>query len=514
MILVAPLIAHLALAVTKTWYGPATASFATQFAGNQYDPVTNDVRVRFVSSEGKKLERPAYFSDGAWRADLVAEKPGEYTATLVRNGVELPDAPCTESMILVEDKLDHGYLHPDPDYPNRFLFDDGSPFVPVGHNLAWQTPGKMPTAAQISKMGENGLTWTRFWATEVDGRNPWWPINDPYALSQELWPSALDSLSAVAHACDISGLFFQLVLFDHVSLSTGPDGTWSKNPWNAANGGFLKSPVEFFTDSEAKLRTKMWLRYAVARYSSDPNLMSFELFDEIENTDAATKGHWPEIAAWTSEMATYLRSLDPYDHMLTTSSSLQHAELWKALDYYQPHLCALNPASAISSAQLPTDKPVFFGAIGDVNRNITRAQLRNCLYTSLFANTGGLPMLWDWDAAESEGLYPELATASKVIKASDIGHHPLLTRLTLSTTGCDARGVGSSGWSIARVIPTGSGPFSIQLGGLTVLQGPATVVIIDLDSGKISTSEQTISNARIALDLPGEDCIVVVTAKP
>ncbi len=255
MILVAPLLAHLALSVTKTWYGPATATFETQFAGNQYDTLTNDVRVRFVSSDGKKLERPAYFSNGAWRADLVAEKPGEYTPTLVRNGVELPDAHPAESMILVEDKLDHGYLHPEPDYPNRFRFDDGSPFVPVGHNLAWTTPGKLTAADQITKMGANGLTWTRYWATgvwrdETCGRL----INDPDALPGELWPPALEALAELDHACDLSGVFFQLVMFDHNAVSTAQGGTWSKNPWNAANGGFLKSRRGFLHGSRGHQR--------------------------------------------------------------------------------------------------------------------------------------------------------------------------------------------------------------------------------------------------------------------
>ncbi len=212
-------------------------------------------------------------------------------------------------------------------------------------------------------------------------------------------------------------------------------------------------------------------------------------------------------------MASYIRSIDPYDHMITISSSLARPEIWKSLDFYQPHLFASNPAASISTAVLPTDKPVFYGEVGDAAMRGSRAELRSALYTSLFANTGGLPMYWDWDEVVAEGLYPELAAAARVVKDSDLGHHPVTTRLSLSLNGCDARGIGTSGWSLLRVLPTGSGPFTVQIGGLTILQGACSVEVINLDTGKATTVDATIANARLSMDLPGEDCIVIVNAK-
>ena len=510
MLHVALLLASAGPTATKTWYGPATASFETQFAGNPYDPVTNDVRVRFTSSDGKKVERLAYFADGTWRADLVAEIPGDYTPVLVRNGVELTDAPCVQSRILLENKLDRGFLHWDPNYANRFQYDDGSPFVPVGHNLGWPTTGKLSTEDQLVKMGENGLTWTRFWAANWAGRNPWWPVDDPYALPKELWPPALAALAAVEHTCDLNGISYQLVLFNHGAFSTAVDPDWAKNPWNTANGGFLKSAGDFFVDAEARRRTKMWLRYAVARYGSDPNLMAFELFNEVENTDAARQGRWAEVAAWAAEMAAYIRSLDSYNHMVTISSSLDHPEVWKSLDYYQPHLYAADPAAAMGAATTPSDRPLFYGEFGSPTDKIGRAQLRNALYTGMFANAGGTPMLWDWDQVAAAGFYPELATAAKVIRDSDIGHHPVASRLTLSGVGCVAKGIGSSDWVLLRVIAGGDGPYNVQVGGLSVSEGACSVEVIDLESGKATTGSSSVSGAKLALELPAKDCVVIV----
>lgn len=511
MIVAGLLLAHVGPTATRTWYGPATASFETQFAGNPYDPVTNDVRVRFTSPEGKKLERLAYFSDGAWRADLVAETAGDYTPVLVRNGIELPDAPCAQSRILLESQLPHGFLHPDPNYTNRFRFDDGSPFVPVGHNLGWPSTGKLSNEDQLARMGDYGLTWTRIWASNWADRNPWWPSNDPYAIPKELWPPAMSSLARVQHACDVHGEYFQLVLFNHGAFSTKVDADWAKNPWNSANGGFLKTPADFFTDAEARRRTKMWLRYAVARFGSDPNLMAFELFNEVENTDAALQGRWGDVAAWITEMSTYLRALDSYDHMVTISSSLAHLEVWKPLDYYQPHLYSADPAAAIVNQALPNDRPAFFGEFGTTAGKLTRSQLRNALYTGLFANSGGLPMPWDWDQIAADGLYPELQVAAKVVKDSDVAHHPTASKLNLSAVSCAARGIGSTDWSLLRVIATGSGPFDVKVGGLSLIDGTCSVEVIDLDSGQATTFTVALVGSRLTLTLPGRDCIVIAT---
>jgi hypothetical protein len=195
---------------------------------------------------------------------------------------------------------------------------------------------------------------------------------------------------------------------------------------------------------------------------------------------------------------------------VTISSSLDHPEIWKALDFYQPHLYAADPAAEMAKATLPSDRPVFYGEFAGTGEKLNRTALRNALYTGLLANMGGTPMFWDWDRVVSDGLYPELATLAKVAKDSDIGHHPVATRLTLSVFGCTARGIGSSDWVLMRVIAGRSAPYNVQIGGLSVPEGPCSVEVIDLDSGQTTTTSMSLVGSKLIMELPGKDCAVIV----
>ena len=57
----------------------------------------------------------------------------------------------------------------------RFVFDDGSPYYPLGYNLGWRNVrGMAPLAASIAKMGKAGVNWTRIWMNYWDGKNLDW----------------------------------------------------------------------------------------------------------------------------------------------------------------------------------------------------------------------------------------------------------------------------------------------------------------------------------------------------
>ena len=86
--------------------------------------------------------------------------------------------------------------------------------------------------------------------------------------------------------------------------------------------------------------TRRKYRYILARWGYSPAIMAFELFNEVENTDAAHQGRWAEIAAWHREMAGFLRANDPNRHLITTSAIPGVAldnPVWRAVDYFQAH---------------------------------------------------------------------------------------------------------------------------------------------------------------------------------
>ncbi|MCW5941743.1 MAG: hypothetical protein KIS66_05900 [Fimbriimonadaceae bacterium] len=421
--------ALLAIAVASAapvdWFGPATVEFRLETKGNPFDPAENDVRVRFAGPNGAVENRMAFYDgEGRWKAVLVANRKGRYVPSVQVNGHPADVRPAALDLA---ERLPLGFVRRHPDHVNRFRYDDGSPYWPVGHNLGWQGPGTS-MADQIAMIGKNGGNWTRIWACHWDGKNPWWPQDDAHADLSQLWFPAIHKWDALVAACEKARVPMQLVLFHHGAFSSTVNANWPDHPWNAKNGGFLKSATEFFTDAEAKRRAKMWLRYAVARWGHSPGILAWELFNEVEWVDARYANKWDTIADWHAEMARYLRSLDPYRHLITSSSAMDQKALWAEMDYGQPHTYPVSVTNAVAGEPPLPGKPFFFGEFGGGGGSDFGAKerlvVRDGLYASLLANHAGAAQYWFWDRMERAKLYPEYERFARVLSLADPYEHP------------------------------------------------------------------------------------------
>jgi len=419
-ILVAPLALFLAPPRPVQWYGPVTVSFEAKFDGNAFDPDQNDVRVKFVPVKGQSIERIAFYDGGKWKAVLLAPQPGKYKARLVRNGKAALSPVSIE--IKPSQRQQGGFIRRDPSHVNRFQFDSRLPYYPVGHDLAWPGYG-VDFAKQIPQMKSADLNWARIWACAWSDYNPWWP-NDK-SSSDVLWNIALDNWNKTIGICEQNGIHFQFVLFHHGQFSSTVNPNWQDHPWNVKNGGFLFKPDDFFTHPEAIKRSKMWFRYAVARWGHSSSIMAWELFNEVEWCDAY-RNNIKTVVDWHAKMADYIRSIDPYKHLITTSSSMEHPELYANLDYYQPHTYPPDIVGAVTQEKQPGDKPLFFGEFGAMNNaeRYEKKTIRDGLYAGMLANHAGTAMYWSWDRIPRLGLYIDLKIASEVIKVSGLANHP------------------------------------------------------------------------------------------
>lgn len=418
-------LAFAALAAPVEWFGPAAVEFRMETKGNPFDPAENDVRVRFRSPDGTVEERLAFYDgDGQWKAVLVAHKKGRYVPVVLRNGERTSLQPAA---VTLDRKVPLGFVRRRADRINRFRYDDGSPYWPVGHNLGWSGSGTS-LEDQIAMIGKSGGNWTRIWACHWDGKNPWWPQYDASADLGRLWFPAIEKWDKLVAACETTRVPMQLVLFHHGAFSSTVNQNWQDHPWNAKNGGFLKTAVEFFTDAEAKRRTQMWLRYAVARWAHSPGILAWELFNEVEWVDARYANKWDTIAAWHGEMARYLRSLDPYGHLITTSSAMDQKALWTEMDYGQPHTYPVSVTNAVAGEPPLPGKPLFFGEFGsgggrDLGAN-EKLVVRDGLYASLLANHAGAAQYWYWDRMERLKLYAEYERFARVQALAEPYDHP------------------------------------------------------------------------------------------
>ncbi len=420
--------------LSTSWYGPGTVEASLPYTGDPYDPDVNDVEVDFVGKHGEQYRRLAYFiGDGRFASTLVAPKPGKFTARFLVNGKQVAER---KDAVDIETKLAHGFIGLSG---RRFAWSDGSPYFPIGYDYAWQgVPGE--TVPQgLAKMGKSGANWSRIWSNHWDNKNPFFPEKGQTIPGRELRQEPLRNWDGIIKAAETSGVCFQFVLFHHGPYSTTTDSNWGEHPWNTKNGGFLADPTDFFTNEEAKRRTKIWLRYAVARYASSPAVMSWEMFNEVQWVDAIKKnpGRVGDVAAWHKEMIAYLKSLDPYHHLVTSSSSESlNSGVFDSVDYMQPHTYPSNVLASIGGTEFK-DKPGFFGEFGppggpgspSYNR-----QVRDGIYGGILAGHAGAGMYWFWDQVDRAKLGPTFFAARQVIDYSGLLTHPTAKPMTLQVS--------------------------------------------------------------------------------
>lgn len=441
----------LLLAAVQTqgaWFGPAKVTFDLNVPGNPYDAFDNDVRVRFASG-GKFTERFAYYDGLHWDAYLLAHKPGAYSVGVTLNGrqvkelpaISLPGTPSPTKFVRVNQR--------------GFETDDGKPFWPMGNDLAWRSDGLPPLPVTLAQMGQAGMNWSRIWACPWDGKNPWWPMDKSKLPIGDLNQPAFQIWDGIVQAADKAGIHFQWVLFHHGEFSSTVNPNWPENPWNKANGGFLSDPVEFFTDQQARRLTKNYLRYVVARYAHEPSIMAWELFNEVQFTDAAQKNHWDLVARWHQEMSIYLHSIDPYHHPVTSSSEMR-PEITDACDYYQAHGYPSNLGAMLFGTKVPTDRPFFYGEIG-LNSEPTPAQermaVRDGIWDALLSGHSGAGEYWSWDNVVRMDLMNEWTRAKTGIHELGIRPGPDIRPIQVDSDS----GVGSTlifapglGWEASK----------------------------------------------------------------
>ncbi len=411
-------LASLCALAAATWFGPAQASFDLPAQGNPYDYRANDVRVVFTAADGGREERLAYYDAGHWRAWLTAQTPGVYRATLVRNGVPI-DAPAQEVVLPEAARLAGGFVRVDG---TRFLLDSGAAFFPLGYNLGWHAEGQPTIPEQLHRMGAAKLNWARVWACAWDGKNPFFTRGQPFPALGEMVPDVMTQWDGVIAAAEASGVRLQFVLFHHGLFSTRNDANWPEHAWNRANGGFLDQPQQFFTDATAKEYAKRWLRYAIARWGHSPAVMAWELFNEVEWVDLVqVDKNWAPVVAWHGEMADFVRGLDPYRHLVVTSSAREEPALYAKMDYFQPHTYPRDVFTGIAGVAPFPGKPWFFGEFGRGTWEQNEDEymvVRDGIWAGILSGHAGAAQYWYWDRVTKLGLEAEFTRAGRALELS------------------------------------------------------------------------------------------------
>ncbi|MFC1800034.1 FlgD immunoglobulin-like domain containing protein, partial [Candidatus Eisenbacteria bacterium] len=252
------------------------------------------------------------------------------------------------------------------------------------------------------------------------------------------------------------GIYLQLVTQHHGQLnSTFTEAQWDENPYNTANGGMLSSPEQFFTNADAKDLYKRKARYTVARWGYATSILCWELWNEVLYTDNAG-ANVSAITDWHEEMAQYIQSIDPWEHMLTTSVSVNptdamSAAVWSLpeIDCTQPHLYVSEITNNIRNKIVSTwtyDKPVIVGEfgiapIGNRFSDLDGTHIHNGIWSAAMTMTGAMTWWWD-DYIHPNDLYYHYAGLSSFFQGEDL-RDPTLDVLSLSVDGANGYGIGA-----------------------------------------------------------------------
>jgi len=432
--------------------------------GNPFDPKEVEVGAEFISPSGRKFTIPGFYGQDyrlvasppgkpdrleeqappGWRVRFTPCEEGIYTYRVLardREGTRVSDP----AQLHVRGAAGKGFVRRDPDNPFYFRFDDGSPYVPVGYNYSFH---RSPRLADYEE---------RFHSMASVGANWMYVIMDPYDVGLE-WgkrpPGRYDlrncwRLDYILESARQHGIL--VLLSFNVHADTMPRnaqgwGWWEDHPYNAANGGPCESGDDFFQMEEAKAFYKQRLRYIVARWGHHPNVLGWMPITEIEGSalwNPQSRDRDLNLrVCWYLEMAQYLKQIDPYGHLVSTS--LGAASLGPAVDgrlfaasvtdFVQPHIYLFDGFAEdidywVHHHRRIFGKPVLVSEFGPTHYygfDKVKAYLEqdeamlhhhDGLWTAFFAGGAGTAMHWYWRAAERPAGLNHLRAISRFLKA-------------------------------------------------------------------------------------------------
>jgi hypothetical protein len=334
---------------------------------------------------------------------------------------------------------------------NYLGFDDGSQYIPVGEDMAWQDANVYVNFnSWLTKLSDNKGNFIRLWMPDWGIGLEWKNGNNGFAGLKQYKQTSGYYLDWLLDFCKQKNVYAMVSLDHHGQVSTTTDAEWANNPYNNANGGPCVSTWDFFTDTLAKSLIKNRFRYIIARYGWSKNIMCWELFNEVEWTDNFT-AHKADISTWHDEMAKYIKATDVNQHLVTTSYAMDNNDpvTWNlpSIDFTQTHYYVGSPnlesvlSAGITDYLSKYNKPSLNGEFGlGGNANLSTIDpnglyIHNALWGTAFSGAMGPAMSWWWDNyIDPQNLYYHFKPLSTLLSSLTLKNDNY-KRAAASTTG-------------------------------------------------------------------------------
>ena len=403
----------------------------------------------FQSFQGSGTEKNLTPGESHWQARFMPEKTGNHRYCFhifMKNKVMTTDV----FSLSVKEAESKGFVR--NSNGNYFVFDNGEPFFANSFNLAH--PGDQPLDYEyfFKKWFANGMNYTRLWLAP-----PWGPYSFALEWTDEQYPTQKGNLGlhrinqevawrldGFVTSAENYGIYLMLCFGDERELETGmhhgeplSEGRsfWHDNPYNATNGGPANSPLEFFTNQEAKKIYKDRLRYIVARWGYSTHVLAWEFWNEIDHDKWAQDWEFVKgpVASWHEGMGRYIREVDAYDHFITSSFCTDNNRplIWNkdVIGFVQGHSYGGRDNMAIeallmTNALMPEYpfKPFFISEYGTSGwgyteeGNAEEIAIHNTIWATALSGATGTAMWWWWNSIDENNLYHHYRHLDQFVK--------------------------------------------------------------------------------------------------
>jgi len=394
---------------------------------NPFDPEEIDINCIFIDPDGNEIKVPAFFYQDYerkiqnnveilnpvgkphFRVRFSPTKVGNYKFYIIAkdktNNVVKSDLYSFTSL----DSKKSGYIRVSSSDFRYFEFENGDPFIPIGANICWAggrgTFDYETWLPEYAKVGCNyfrvwlGPSWTTFAIErssirEYDLKNSW-------------------RLDYLLNYAEKMGFYIMLCFDSYNELRYRKEeayGMWESTPHYIQNGGILKEPKEFWSNEEMQRLYRNKIRYLVSRYGYSTNVFAWEFWNEIDIISPSA--YIPELVKdWHSKMSNYLKSVDPWKHLVTTSfsgsSGKPEIDSLSGIDFVQTHIYQgsnyIKYLIGLFNFKSEYKKPHIVGEFGldaggrDPYLDPKGFAIHNAIWTTLLSGYAGSAMSWWWD---------------------------------------------------------------------------------------------------------------------
>lgn len=382
-----------------------------------------------------------------WKVRFAYGEIGSYSIHFVATqGVSLITSASTTFSIAASDSKGMVGINSGNRY---FQFADGDIYYPMGVDMS---VGGLDSYARVQKMlskvAAHKVNFGRFAPLDAQIQVPysnglnnnysgWGIYNLPILL-------ALDEMIELGEKYSI---YYQCCLFNLPAAGNG----WESSIYNinkdpqglvglTSNTDFFKSVIQGVTTQQVlvKKRCKDLIRYCIARYGWSTNIMSWELFNEVDLISNFTVVAEEYIEPWYNEIIAYMRTIDYQDRMITSSFSAHdftgartpYENILDALDldftqvhFFQNDSMDIDIANQSVSPVLDKitrwEKPCFAGFSGISTAYYNKAQIwSSCVescFSAICSGASGSPVYYNINHLYQHNIFDVFDYAHKII---------------------------------------------------------------------------------------------------